>query len=111
MEGREVLEYLTASGISPFAEWRRTLDVRVRERIDRVIERFYDGNLGDHKGVGEGLVETRINAGPGYRVYYGCDRQRIIILLAGGIKRSQPRDIYRAKKRWSDYKDRKRKGD
>jgi len=64
-----ILEYRTADGVSPFSRWRATLDVHVRVRIDRVVERFYDGNLGDHKGVGEGVIETRIDAGPGFRIY------------------------------------------
>ena len=107
----EVLHYLTADGLSPFDRWRHTLDVQIRERIDRVIERFVDGNLGDHKGVGEGVIETRIDTGPGYRVYYGCDGEKIVILLAGGSKKRQARDINDAKKRWRDYKARKPRGE
>jgi putative addiction module killer protein len=51
------------------------LDVQTRVRIDRVVERFVDGNLGDHKSVGAGVLETRINFGPGYRIYYGARRR------------------------------------
>ena len=105
-----VLEYLTADGVSPFTKWRARLDVQARRRIDGVIERFYDGNLGDHKGVGEGVVETRIDTGPGYRVYYGRDGHALVILLAGGSKKTQAKDIEAAKDRWKDYKDRKRRG-
>jgi putative addiction module killer protein len=79
-------------------------------RVDRVIERFVDGNLGDHKGVGEGVTETRADTGPGFRVYYGRDGNALVILLAGGTKRTQSRDIENAKDRWKDYKDRKRRG-
>lgn len=106
----QVLEYLTADGVSPFATWRCTLDVQIRARIDRVVERFVDGNLGDHKSVGQGVIETRIDVGPGYRVYYGRDGETVVILLAGGIKKTQNRDIRNAKDRWKDYKDRKRRG-
>ena len=105
-----VLEYLTADGVSPFTKWRATLDVQTRLRIDRIVERFRDGNLGDHKGVGAGVVETRIHAGPGHRVYYGRDGDALVILLAGGSKKTQAKDIEAAKDRWKDYKDRKRRG-
>jgi putative addiction module killer protein len=105
-----VLEYLTTDGVSPFANWRQTLNAQVRACIARVTERFVDGNLGDHKGVGDGVVETRIDTGPGYRIYYGRDGETVVILLAGGTKRGQNRDIRNAKDRWNDYKDRKRRG-
>jgi putative addiction module killer protein len=105
-----VLEYLTTDGVSPFANWRQTLNAQVRACIARVTERFVDGNLGDHKGVGDGVVETRIDTGPGYRIYYGRDGETVVILLVGGTKRGQNRDIRNAKDRWNDYKDRKRRG-
>lgn len=106
----EIREYLTADGASPFAMWRRTVDAQARARVDRVLERFGDGNFGDHKGVGDGVLETRLNAGPGYRIYYARDGATMINLLAGGIKASQNRDIVNAKDRWKDYKERKRSG-
>jgi putative addiction module killer protein len=106
----EVLEYLTADGVSPFTTWKGALDAQTRARLDRVVERFVDGNLGDHQGVGDGVIETRINIGPGYRVYYGRDGETVVILLAGGSKRTQTRDIRNAKDRWKDYKERKRRG-
>lgn len=106
----DVLEYWTVHGVSPFGRWRAVLDAVTRARIDSVIRRFVDGNLGDHKGVGAGVIETRINSGPGYRVYYGFDGRALVILLAGGSKTSQPKDIENAKERWQDYKDRKRGG-
>lgn len=111
MEIIEVREYLCTDGHSPFGEWLRALDSRTRTRIDRVIERFVDGNFGDHKGVGEGVLETRVNSGPGYRIYYGLDGAALVILLAGGTKRSQHWDIARAQGRWQHYKERKRRGD
>ncbi|HWK75467.1 MAG TPA: type II toxin-antitoxin system RelE/ParE family toxin [Povalibacter sp.] len=104
----EIREYLAPNGVSPIARWRKTLDPQVRARIDRVIERFADGNFGDRQGLGGGVLETRIDTGPGYRIYYGVDGPTLVILLAGGIKRSQEADIRRAKQRWSDYKERKR---
>lgn len=62
------------------------------------------GNLGDSKSLGGGVQELRVDYGPGYRVYYGKDGDRLIILLAGGTKRSQSRDIQEAKRRWTNYK-------
>ncbi len=105
----EVREYLTTDGVSPFGKWRNTLDAEVRARIDRALERFVDGNFGDWKGLGAGIVETRIDTGPGYRIYFGRDGLQMVILLAGGIKRTQNRDISEAKNRWTDYKARKQK--
>ena len=104
------MEYLTLDGSSPFANWRGQLDAAIRARIDLVIERFADDNLGDHKGVGDGVIETRIDAGPGYRVYYGKDDNAIVILLAGGTKQRQNRDIADAKDRWRDYEVCKKRG-
>jgi len=77
-----------------FARWLDNLgDIRGRARIMARIERLTTGNLGDVKPVGEGVSELRIDYGPGYRVYYkqygGC----LVILLAGGDKRTQARDI------------------
>lgn len=62
-----VREYLSADGASPFARWRRTLDSQIRARLDTAIERFADGNFGDWKGIGDGVQETRVHTGPGYR--------------------------------------------
>ena len=65
------------------------------------------GNFGDSKGVGEGVLECRINYGPGYRVYYGRDGDELVILLVGGAKKHQQADIERAQGYWADYKARK----
>jgi putative addiction module killer protein len=66
--------------------------------------------ISDHKSVGNGVIETRIHTGPGYRIYYGRDGATVIILLAAGSKKGQRRDINNAKERWRDYKERKRRG-
>ena len=77
-----------------FARWIDSLrDVRARARILVRIERLAAGNAGDSKSVGEGLRELRIDYGPGYRVYYKKRGQMVIILLAGGDKKNQARDI------------------
>jgi len=77
-----------------FAQWIDALkDLRARARIQARIERLAMGNAGDVKPVGEGVSELRVDYGPGYRVYFKKRGQRIIVLLAGGDKRSQTRDI------------------
>lgn len=77
-----------------FAKWIDEMkDIRARARILARIERLKTGNPGDVKPVGEGVSEMRIDYGPGYRVYYKKVGQKIIILLAGGDKKSQTRDI------------------
>jgi putative addiction module killer protein len=70
--------------------------------------RLRDGNLSNVKGVGGGVLEYRIDFGPGYRIYLGRDGEAIIILLGGGTKQRQQRDIAAAQERWIDYKRRKK---
>ena len=82
-----------------FARWLDDLrDLRARARIQARIERLASGNPGDVKPAGEGVSELRIDYGPGYRVYFKRRGQRLIILLAGGDKSSQARDIKRAQR-------------
>ena len=77
-----------------FSDWLSGLrDVNARARVQKRLDRLRFGNPGDVKPVGEGVSEMRIDFGPGYRVYYIQRGQTVIVLLAGGDKRSQPRDI------------------
>ena len=77
-----------------FAEWIDALrDLWARARVQARIERLAAGNPGDVEPVGEGVSELRINYGPGYRVYFKKRGQELIILLAGGDKTTQARDI------------------
>lgn len=71
------------------------------------LERLAEGNPGDHRGVGMGVLEIRLHTGPGYRIYFGRDGDVLVILLAGGIKRRQREDIQMAQERWQDYRRRK----
>ena len=103
-----LLEYLENEK-SSYAEWFSGLDSAPAARIDRYVRRMEFGNFGDSKSVGEGVRELRIDIGPGYRVYYGIDEGRIVLLLGGGTKRGQSRDIRKAIDRWTRYKERKRK--
>ena len=101
-----VREYQTADGESPFRRWLATLDRPVRARIQARVLRFEAGNLGDHKRVGAGVHEARVMAGPGYRIYFGRDGASLVLLLAGGTKASQAKDVRRAQDYWRDYLER-----
>ena len=80
-----------------FLRWLKALrDRRAVARIAIRIDRIEDGNFGDHRAVGQGVSELRIDVGPGYRVYYTIRQTRVVILLSGGDKSSQPHDIQRA---------------
>ena len=86
-----------------FLRWLRELrDKRARARIAIRIDRVQEGNLGDHKAVGGGISELRINVGPGYRVYYTIRDRTVVILLCAGDKSSQQQDIKRAQKMASE---------
>ena len=98
-----VREYLTPDGKSPFRQWLNSLTKAVRARIQARVLRFELRNLGDHKNVGEGVWEARVMFGPGYRIYFGKDGDTIIVLLVGGDKASQAKDIARAERLWRDY--------
>ena len=104
----EVRRYQTIEGRVPLSEWLDGLrDGRARARIVARIDRLSVGLLGDWKGVGDGVCELRIDVGPGYRVYYGQDGDALILLLCGGDKRTQSKDIEKANDYWKDYKARK----
>ncbi len=100
--------YETIDGKSPFKAWLRNLrDQRAKQRVRARIARVRLGNFGDLKSVGEGVLELRIHAGPGYRVYLGRDGDAIVVLLAGGDKGSQDRNISEARRYWKDYRETK----
>jgi len=102
-----VLEYLDRAGSSPFAGWFRTLDAAAAAKVTAGMGRLELGNFSNVKGVGAGVFEYRIDFGPGYRVYFGKDGEAVVILLGGGTKKRQDRDIATARERWADYKKRK----
>jgi putative addiction module killer protein len=100
----EVLEYLDETQRNPFRDWLEALrDREARARIRVRINRIRQGNFGDCKAVGSGVSELRIDYGPGYRVYFGRQGEQIVILLCGGDKQTQPREIETAQARWADY--------
>ena len=98
-----VREYETADGRVPFRDWLATLDRATRARVQARVFRFETGNLGDHKGVGGGVQEARLIFGPGYRIYFGQDGATLVLLLVGGSKGTQTKDIRRARQYWRDY--------
>ncbi len=100
----EIRDYVKGSGIVPFRKWLKKLkDKKSVDIISSRIDRMAVGSFGDARGVGGGVFELRIHFGPGYRIYYGLHANTIIVLLCGGDKSTQTRDIEVAKIFWSDY--------
>src|SRR5437588_7372395 len=104
----QILEYLDSAGDSPYRNWFESLDAQPATKVAVALTRIGLGNLSNVKGVGAGVQEFRIDFGPGYRIYFGRDGERLVILLAGGTKSRQQKDIATAQKRWADYKKRKK---
>ena len=103
--------YLTEAGEKPFKEWLDGLkDIVARQKIRIRLDRVRLGNLGKNRSVGEGVYELKIDYGPGYRVYYGLDKKTVVLLLLGGDKSSQKKDITQARTYWEDHKRRKKNG-
>jgi putative addiction module killer protein len=105
----QVLEYLDARGRSPYAAWFEDLNANAAAKIATALYRLKAGNFSNVKGVGEGVFERTIDFGSGYRIYFGRDGERVLILLGGGGKQRQREAIQAAKERWWDYKRRKEK--
>jgi putative addiction module killer protein len=103
-----VEEYLDEEGESPFRHWFLGLDAKTAAKVTVRLERMATGNFADYKGVGGGVLESRIHFGPGYRIYFGKDGEDIVILLAGGSKRRQGNDIKFAISLWNDFRMRKK---
>ena len=103
----QVLQYLTPTGHNPFSVWFDRLDAQAAAKVTIALARMEQENLSNAKGVGGGVLEYRIDFGPGYRVYFGRDGETIIVLLAGGTKKRQSNDITTALARWNDYKRRR----
>ena len=109
-EEKTVKYYQTRTGAQPFKEWRDHLsEQRTKSAIDARISRLRSGNFGKSEPIGEGASESKINLGPGYRIYYGVDGASVI-LLHGGDKSTQENDIELAKRFWNDYKVRRKQG-
>lgn len=103
-----IKEYLTPNGRSPYAEWLSTLrDPLAKAKVIIQVDKMELGLLGDVEPIGKGLSELRIHHGPGYRVYFGKESPRTYLLLCGGDKSTQDRDIRRTQKYWQDHKRRR----
>jgi len=104
----QVLEYLDEKGRSPFRRWFDRLDAVAAAKVAIALTRIEQGNTSNAKAVGGGVHEYRLDFGAGYRIYFGMDGAVLVILLGGGTKQGQQRDIDAAQARWSDYKRRKK---
>ena len=101
---KELIVYQTEDGKEPFTRWRKNLKDKVTvARVDRRLDRVKEGHYGDYKAVGEGVYELRFFFGPGYRVYFAEKSDTLVLLLCGGDKGSQNRDISAAQVYWQDY--------
>lgn len=106
---QDVEFYTTTDGYSPYLEWYNSIDdPKMRGIIGSRVSRVRGGNWGDCKSLGSGLFELRIHVGPGYRIYFGQQGRRLVVLLWGGDKHQQLKDIHRAHGYWLDYKERKK---
>lgn len=103
---RGIQYYRAPNGRRPFVEWFESIrDKNTQNRIDKRLERLEDGNFGDCQSVGGGVFELRLQFGPGYRIYFGHMDNTLVLLLCGGDKTSQVRDITVAKTYWMEYKE------
>ncbi|HTG27173.1 MAG TPA: type II toxin-antitoxin system RelE/ParE family toxin [Methylomirabilota bacterium] len=106
----QVREYLDHNGRSPFAAWTDRINREAAVKVAAALARMQQRNFSNAKGVGAGVYEYRIDFGPGYRIYFGKDGDRLVILVGGGTKKRQQEDIATAQARWQDYKERKGTG-
>lgn len=101
----QIVHYVTASGVDVYQEWLDGIrDVRTRVRIARSVDRVRQGNFGDHKFERDGVWEIRLDFGPGYRIYYSKTGDTVVLLLAGGDKSTQDKDLRTAVANLQDYK-------
>jgi putative addiction module killer protein len=107
----QIREYETPEGRSPFARWFESLATPAALKVRTSLARLESGNTSALKSVGGGVHEIRIDFGPGYRVYLGIDGDLWVILLGGSSKARQGAAIADAQDRWSDYRQRKRRGE
>lgn len=107
---KEIRFYLTASGECPFEKWLRDQAPTGQQKIRIRLQRVAGGNLGNVKGVGDGVHELKfsIKGHPAYRIYFTNEADEILLLLIGGDKSDQHFDITTAKEYWHDYKERKK---
>jgi len=100
---RKIVMLRLDSGKVPFEEWHDKLTTALQRAVDSRLTRLSVGNFGDHKALGSGVYELRIMKGPGLRVYYGLRGDEVVVLIGGGDKASQKKDIDKAKILWRRY--------
>lgn len=99
--------YRTKQGKEPFIDWLESLKDRVgRATITNRLNRVVHGNYGDCEPVGDGIYELKVHPGPGYRVYFSEQNETILLLLLAGSKRTQAKDIKKAKQFWAEFRER-----
>ncbi len=103
---RTLRVYVTEEGKVPFAEWMNKMPDKDRRRVQARLDRLAEGNLGDCKSVGNGVHELRLFFGAGCRVYFAFEGNAVVLLLCGGTKDTQNKDIKRAKEYWNNYQER-----
>ena len=104
MHPKEIIIYADDTGKEPFTDWlERLRDPQTRRRIQSRLLRVESGNYGDYKSLKDGVFELRLQFGSGYRIYFGEDGDKVVILLLDGDKSSQTRDIKLAKSYWKEY--------
>ena len=103
----DIREYLDTKGRSAYAEWYDSLNAQAAAKVTTAVVRISLGNFSNVEGVGSGVFEYKLDFGPGYRIYFAKDGETLVILLGGGTKKRQQRDISTAVANWQDYKRRK----
>lgn len=106
LEKKTIIIYSDRNGREPFSEWLLTLKDRIaRARVRNRISRLELGHFGDCEFVGEGVYELRFFFGSGFRVYFAEYKNEVILLLCGGDKKTQSKDILKAKEYWKEFKE------
>ena len=103
----DVREYVDRGGRSPYATWFDSLSAEAAAKVATAATRISLGNFSNVEGIGSGVFEYKLDFGPGYRIYFGKDGEELVVLLCGGTKKRQQRDINAAMANWQDYKRRK----
>lgn len=101
----EIEYYVTANGKKPILEFLKSLkDKRAEARVRVKLDYLRLGHFGDCRFIADGVHELRIHFGPGYRIYFAMERNKIVLLLWGGKKATQNQDVAKALDYWNDYR-------
>ncbi|MBE0427859.1 MAG: type II toxin-antitoxin system RelE/ParE family toxin [Nitrospirae bacterium] len=104
----KIVEYLQ-NGVSVFERWFDGPDAQAAAKVATAIYRLEQGNFSNVRSLGQGVSEYKIAFGPGYRIYFGREGNTLVILLGGGSKKTQSRDIRNAQSLWAKYKTERKK--